>query len=283
MYYNVRIETEEKDKKGNFNQVFDLDNDSLDDIKEHIITPYLERRELFIDGRYIEYKKVRQLKIFKSERTTTELRDVAQSRVASNVFFFYNRQSMLSDKFMIDITKELLSTLGDIIKKTVKEKINDVIDKNEEIGLANEVFIVHGHDNELKTEIARFIESLDLKPIILHEQSSNGKTIIEKIEHYSNAGFGIVLYTSCDLGCAKDAQESMKSRARQNVVFEHGYLIGKLGRQRVTAIVKGDIEKPNDISGVVYISHDPNEGWKIPLVKELIGAGYNLDLSRLLY
>ncbi|MEY0226326.1 TIR domain-containing protein [Providencia rettgeri] len=281
MYYNVKVEIDEKNKKGNFTQFFDLDNNNLDDVKKHIIIPYLERRELFIDGRYIEHKKVRQLKIFQSERTTTELRDIAQSRVSPNVLFFYNRQSMLSDKFMIDITKELLSTLGDIIKKTVKEKINDTIDKNEEISLASEVFIVHGHDNELKTEIARFIESLDLKPIILHEKSSNGKTIIEKIEHYSNAGFGIVLYTPCDLGCAKDDQESMKSRARQNVVFEHGYLIGKLGRQRVTAIVKGDIEKPNDISGVVYITHDPNEGWKISLVKELIGAGYDIDTSKL--
>jgi predicted nucleotide-binding protein len=54
-----------------------------------------------------------------------------------------------------------------------------------------DVFIVHGHDEEAKVSTARFIERLGFKPIILHEQASSGKTIIEKIEEYSNVGFGL--------------------------------------------------------------------------------------------
>ena len=91
----------------------------------------------------------------------------------------------------------------------------------------NKVFIVHGHDDALKNEVARFIEKLGLEAIILHEQANKGKTIIEKIEYYSDVSFGIVLYTPCDIG--GETKENLQPRARQNVVFEHGYLIGKIG------------------------------------------------------
>lgn len=143
----------------------------------------------------------------------------------------------------------------------------------------SKIFIVHGHDESAKSEVARFIETLGLKPIILHEQASSGNTIIEKIEKYSNVGFGIVLYTPCDIGANKREETNLKSRARQNVVFEHGYLIGKIGRNNVCALVKGDLEKPNDISGVIYVNMDDNGGWKLPISKELKNVGYKIDMN----
>ena len=138
-----------------------------------------------------------------------------------------------------------------------------------------QVFIVHGHDEIPKLEMASFITSIGLVPIILHQQASSGRTIIEKIEHYSNVGFGIVLYTPCDVG-NKVGDLNSNYRARQNVVFEHGFLIGKLGRSRVTAFVMGMIETPNDISGVVYVSLDTNGDWKSGLLIELRGAGFSV-------
>jgi predicted nucleotide-binding protein len=140
------------------------------------------------------------------------------------------------------------------------------------------VFIVHGRDNESKYEISRFIESLGLKAIILHEQASSGMTIIEKIEHYANdADFALVLYTPCDHGRGvHESKSPPKNRARQNVVFEHGYLMAKLGRENVCALVKGDIETPNDISGVVYVNLDSAGAWKIETSKELRACGYDI-------
>ncbi|WP_320042048.1 nucleotide-binding protein [uncultured Desulfobacter sp.] len=139
----------------------------------------------------------------------------------------------------------------------------------------SQVFIVHGHDDLAKLEMADFIESMGLEPIILHMQASSGRTIIEKIEHYSNVGFGIVLYTPCDVGSKAGALNSAY-RARQNVVFEHGYLIGKLGRPRVAAIVKDTVETPNDISGVVYVALDPQGSWKEELKTEMRSVGYQV-------
>lgn len=143
----------------------------------------------------------------------------------------------------------------------------------------NKVFIVHGHDNETKQEVARFIESIGLETIILHEQASRSMTIIEKIEHYSDeANFAVVLYTPCDKGRgATENTVPARDRARQNVVFEHGYLMAKIGRGNVCALVKGEIETPSDISGVVYTPLDANGGWKIELIKELKACGYKVE------
>jgi hypothetical protein len=115
--------------------------------------------------------------------------------------------------------------------------------------------------------------------IILHEQASSGMTIIEKIEHYSNeADFAIVLYTACDHGRGvHETKIPPKNRARQNVVFEHGYLMAKLGRENVCSLVKGNIETPNDISGVVYVGLDDFGAWKTEIAKELKACGYQLD------
>lgn len=140
------------------------------------------------------------------------------------------------------------------------------------------VFIVHGRDNETKQEVARFVGAVGLEPIILHEQASAGMTIIEKIERYANdADFAIVLYTPCDHGRgAQDTKVHPRNRARQNVVFEHGYLMAKLGRENVCALLKGDIETPNDISGVVYVGFDVQGAWKAEVAKELKACGYEI-------
>ena len=133
----------------------------------------------------------------------------------------------------------------------------------------------------LKKQTARFLEKLGLVPIILHEQVNNGKTIIEKFEDYADVGFAIILMTPDDMGYLSGEKESIKLRARQNVIFEHGYFIGKLGRHKVTALVKGNIELPTDINGILYVAVDNNGAWKLMLAKEIKNAGYNIDLNRL--
>ncbi|MCC6200293.1 MAG: nucleotide-binding protein [Moraxellaceae bacterium] len=141
------------------------------------------------------------------------------------------------------------------------------------------VFIVHGRDNEAKQEVSRFIEKIGLEAIILHEQASSGMTIIEKIEHYSNdADFALVLYTPCDQGRGfHESNFPPKDRARQNVVFEHGYFMAKLGRENVCALVKSEIETPNDINGVVYVTLDQFGAWKNQVAKELRACGYMIN------
>lgn len=145
----------------------------------------------------------------------------------------------------------------------------------------SKIFIVHGHDDAAKLEVARFIEKIGFEPIILHEQASESKTIIEKIEAYSDVGFGVVIYSPCDVGSKNIDSPELSGRARQNVVFEHGFLIGKLGRSKVCPLVKGNVETPNDISGIVYTSMD-SSNWQIELAKELRAADYPVDMNNVI-
>jgi len=143
------------------------------------------------------------------------------------------------------------------------------------------VFIVHGHDDLLKTSVARLVEKLNLESVILHEQRNKGKTIIEKFEVNADVGFAIVLLTPDDMGYKASTPDRTEYRARQNVVLELGYFFGKLGRERVCALVKGDIEKPSDIDGIVYVVVDSHDAWKTEIAKEMKAAGMSVDLNHL--
>lgn len=146
---------------------------------------------------------------------------------------------------------------------------------------SREVFIVHGHDETLKLEAARFVERLGLRSVILSEQANKGRTVIEKFEaHAGSSGFAIVLLTPDDFGGAASSAPEGRLRARQNVILELGYFIGKLGRTHVCALYKGNLELPSDIDGFVYIKHEGH--WKLELAKELKVVWPEIDMNRAL-
>lgn len=141
---------------------------------------------------------------------------------------------------------------------------------------SQKIFIVHGHDDAAKEATARFVEKLDLVPIILHEQPNKSRALVEKFEQESNVAFAIVLLTPDDIGGKKgETPQNLKDRARQNVVFELGFFFAKLGRSKVCALTKGTIEKPSDIDGVTYIRMEDN--WKLELAKEFKAANIQFN------
>lgn len=148
----------------------------------------------------------------------------------------------------------------------------------------NKIFIVHGHDDALKQEVARIVEKQGLDAVILSEQANHGKTIIEKFEENTDVGAAICLFTGDDYGRAikDDKGEETKPandrlRARQNVVFASGYFMGRLGREKVILIANPEIEIPSDLQGVVYTN---DKSWQIDVLKELKEIGYAIDFNK---
>lgn len=139
------------------------------------------------------------------------------------------------------------------------------------------VFIVHGHNVELRESVARLVERQGIEAIILNEQANKGKTIIEKIEDNSEVAGAICLFTPDDEGKAI-RDKDLKKRARQNVLFEAGYFIGILGRENVIMLAAKDVEIPSDLSGVLYTDID---NWKFSLLKEMKAMGYEIDYNKL--
>ncbi|PZP32461.1 MAG: DNA-binding protein [Roseateles depolymerans] len=284
MYFQVLIETNEKvGKSGKNKQYFELDRTDLAEVEERVIEPFLRGEDFQFDGYFLTKSEVKRIVIKKTEKTAQELSQYENEHMPPGVIMFVSPKDIVDyDKYTKDITQDVFDRL-----KTKGPKASTV---SPHAPLTNQaakpavdrsrVFIVHGRDDLAQVSAARFVEKLGLTAVILHEQVSAGKTIIEKIEQHTNVGFALVLYTPCDTGGL--AGEAPKPRARQNVVFEHGYLIAKLGRSNVRALVKSGVEVPNDISGVVYVPLDEHGAWHLAVAKELRNACYDIDMNKVI-
>jgi len=147
---------------------------------------------------------------------------------------------------------------------------------------SNKIFVVHGQDNEMKTDVTQTLQKLDLDPIILHEKPNNGRSIIEKISDYAHVSFAVVLVSPDDLAYPEEkTPDEDKHRAGQNVIFELGYFLGRLGKQNVIAIYrkKKDFEIPNDYNGVLWIEY--KSGWYFKLIRELQALNFEVDANKL--
>ncbi|MBT2791941.1 TIR domain-containing protein [Paraburkholderia strydomiana] len=146
--------------------------------------------------------------------------------------------------------------------------------------LSRRVFVVHGHDDGAREAVARFLEKIGFEPVILHEQANRGGTVIEKIEAHGDVYFAVVLLTPDDTGCVKGGEP--EPRARQNVLLELGYFIGRLGRDKVCALKRGEVNIPSDFAGVVWEAMDAGGSWKQALGRELDAAGHAIDWNKVM-
>ena len=164
----------------------------------------------------------------------------------------------------------LLDILADLDTK-------DRIENGEDV--KNKVFIVHGHDSALKYQVSNLLRKVGIPPIILHEQINASDTIIEKLERYgAEAAAAVILFTPDDFGNVATEEEKRK-RARQNVVFEAGFFMGLLGRNKTIIVVTDDnIELPGDLSGVVYSTGETAE---TAIAAELKRMGLPVDMNKL--
>jgi predicted nucleotide-binding protein len=178
-------------------------------------------------------------------------------------------------------TIALINTMIEHLELSEPEQVQDA--EQPSVPRSNRVFVVHGHDNEMKQAVARTIERLGLEAVILHEKPNRGQTLIEKIERFSDVGFAVVLLSPDDTGYATaKGSETARPRARQNVILELGYFAGKLGRESVVALHRGNIELPSDYDGVLYTPYDGDSGaWRGELVAELRESGYDVSADAL--
>lgn len=139
------------------------------------------------------------------------------------------------------------------------------------------IFLVHGHDVAAREQVTIFLERMGLDVISLDQQYNAGKTVIEKFEDNADVHFAVVLLTGDDIG--GKGPDELRPRPRQNVIFELGFFMGRLKRDRVCAIRSGEVELPSDIGGMVWLSLEGR--WKKDLAIELEKAGYPVQWRKL--
>lgn len=271
MYYQILIETTEKvDESDTNKQYFELDRSSLDDIEANIVLPYLRKEEFLFSGRLLKFIEIKRILIKETHKTTHELSLQETMRVPHSTISVSAIDILNYKEHVKDITTTVFNKALSVV---LAKKFTPNQTQHPETNISNhaKVLLVYGRDHLAKDTTIKFLEKLGITAIVLHEQIRNGQSIIDKIEENLNIGFAIVLYTPTGL--------ELKPRAQQHIVFEHGYLIGKLGRRKVSALVKGNVETPVTINGVVYIPLDTSDLWHQTIAKELIQAGYKIDMN----
>jgi len=181
----------------------------------------------------------------------------------------------------IAVIEGIIDGFNEDLEEVDPRDTSDVIEPRAKWTPSRRVFVVHGHDEGARESVARFLEQIEFEPIILHELANKGRALITKFrEEAAEIGFAVVLMTPDDQGAK--AGEATRPRARQNVVFELGFFIGKFGPERVAALVKGALERPSDFDGVLYIDLDEAGGWKQKLGRELQAAGFEVDWNKVM-
>lgn len=274
------------------------------DVRNKITEPFNDGVSLWIGNELLEGNFIDHVAVFKTERRFTDLlygiRSKYDLNAASDDIWVYLMEGKIGD----DVSNLFVKSR---LEKESKSKTVQKLSKN--------VFIVHGRDHEPMKELKTMLLDFGLNPIVLHEQPSGSRTIVEKLEKFSDVGYAFVLLTPDDLGCSEEKwaesksaildylptipeflkddpdlrkedvasdvdglyKMEMNSRARQNVILEFGYFIGLLSRDRVCCLHKGDVELPSDMHGIVYIAFKESVNEARDMIKEeLREAGYEV-------
>jgi predicted nucleotide-binding protein len=290
-YFHVRV-TRKSDRS---NDALELDL-SEGELQERIVQRFLQGKAFMCGGQPIPPSDVEVIRINVTEEPSKVLLPKIKARLA--------KEQNESDWVIIGISDEWYVTKEgeDVTRVFIKHPPSEVEEKPKKLtkALSNNVFIVHGKDDASKLELARILEKIGFKAIILSEQADKGRTIIEKLEQETmDVGYAFVILTSDDVvlsgefvqklerleedaGIIVSKEEfwsALKKRARQNVVLELGYFVGKIGRNRVCCLYKGEVELPSDIHGVLFKKFDKSveECFK-GIVEELKAAGYEIKL-----
>jgi hypothetical protein len=179
------------------------------------------------------------------------------------------------------LEEELLEEVPDRIE-LLREELASTIVVEESLLPKSNILLVHGRNETLKKPVLEFIEKLKLKASILHEQPNGARSVIERLGEFSNIHFAIFLFTSDDFAIPRDKPKEKQTHVSQNVIFELGYFVGRLGPGKVCALCEEGLEIPLDYSGVVCVPMDSRGGWKLLIAKEIKQAGIEIDLNKLI-
>lgn len=279
MNYHVRISL--KSQKSSDETKTDFNEEQL---QVRILDPYEQGEPIILNGKTIQPNDIERIRISKSQEPSTQIIQIikAEDRNSSVISFGGPSYAWRAASRATDITDELIQ--GPVGYKKGANKSRETRSKEVEKS-KNKVFVVHGHDSELKNDIDIFLRDLGLEPIILHRKADEGLTIIEKFEKHSDVVYAFILLTPDDIGMTvkeyqkEDTKRKIEFRARQNVIFEFGYFAAKLGRRNVCCVYKEGVTLPNDISGLLYKKvNDTIDSIGYEIIKELKAVGLKIEI-----
>jgi predicted nucleotide-binding protein len=291
MYYHVRIT--QKSNSAHDETKLDLTEEQL---RERFLRPYELGKPIIVNGKSIPKEDIERILISRSSEDSRRLVALvkAEDRESSVIVFGGPSYEWLAANKADDVTDAFIRGPAGYKAKNILQKkaglpANNALRprKRQQRTSSKKVFVVHGHDHALKSDLEVFLYKLGLEPIVLHRQPDSGQTLIEKIEKNSDVAYAVIIMTPDDIAFpasqvqVEDAERNLEPRARQNVIFEFGYFAALLGRDRVCCVIKKGVTVPSDLNGFVYkevVESIEEVGY--PLMKEFQAAGLRPTIKK---
>jgi predicted nucleotide-binding protein len=235
-WISVRLMLSPEDVDGALKQKLNYRSKLVEQYVDSVARKLIEFNKELAEKMTLEMNK-RKSSITKAER---ELEDVGLPRVHNPL---HEERTIQIERLMQRLGKYMGGSIS-LTEKPGRQEVRS--------------FIVHGHDHQSLYELKDYLQNtLKLaEPVILRKMPGLGKTLIEKFESEAEAvELVFVLLTPDDAVAEASEPDAQKRRARQNVILELGFFMGKLGRKsgKILLLHKGPVEIPSDIIGIEYI------------------------------
>ncbi len=270
--YHIYVEYVEPDKSGiRFNV-------PQEELVRTFSSPYTMGQPFWFLGKLLNPNKVTKVVIFWSYQTADKLKLPNQENLVAAKDKKYLIENILKGKVKgaYLCTEKFLSST----EKTTAPSKQSISGSD----VRRRVFVVCGTDGEMKQAVTISLTRLKLVPIVVCEEPSQGKKIVERFQEYSDVGFAVVLLSPDDCVYVKDEPPTKRTlRPRQDVIFELGFLLGKLGKNNVLVFFRecANFEIPTDFEGIKIAAFDNRDSWKLALIRELTNCGYDFDANSL--
>lgn len=274
--YHVYIEYEDPEKSGiRFNI-------SEEELVRTFVTPFTAGQPFWFMGRLLSPQKVASVVIFWSYETADKLFLPNQETIATckDKKFVMDSISKGKVKGAYLYTEKFLTPTD---KKAVASGLSAT--SSSPVNMRRRIFVAHGSDDEMKQATVGALGKLGLAPVLMREQPSQGRKIVEAFADYADVSFAVVLLSPDDFVYSKDdAPAKRKLRPAHDVVFELGFFLGRLGKDNVLVFYREleNFEALTDFEGVRFTAFDDRDSWKLSLIRELTACGYSVDADKLL-
>jgi len=273
--YHIYVEYTEPDKSG---IRFNIPQEEL---VRTFSSPFTMGQPFWFLGKLLNPNKVIKAVIFWSYQTADKLVLPNQETIVAAKEKKYLIESVVKGK-----VKGAYVCTEKFLPSTEKNTSPSQLLPSASGNLGRRIIVVSGADDEMKQALTGALTKLSLIPLVMSEEPSQGKKIVENFSRdYADVAFAVVLLSPDDFAYAKnEAATKRKLRPQQDVVFELGFLLGKLGKGNVLVFFRecANFEIPTDFEGIKFTAFDDRDSWKLALIRELSNSGLAVDGDRIL-
>jgi predicted nucleotide-binding protein len=271
--YHIYIEYEKDREKSGIR--FNVPEEEL--VRTFVI-PFNEGQPFWFKGRLLNPAKVQKALLFWSYEDGSKLVLPNREEIVSHKDPKFVMENICAGKVKnVQICTEKFLTSP---KKNVDAPSSATISSSTNVNSKRKVFIVHGKDETMKKALVDALEMLWLEPIVLHQQPNRGEDLVEQFASYSAVSFAVILLSPDEYTCTKgETVDKRRFRSGQDVIFELGFFVGRLGEGNVLALFKesADFEVPLNHTGLLFAPFDEKASWKMRLLTALASSGFDVN------